>query len=62
MVPAARPPLSPKQREEAFDNYLHLIYGSELMKVGVQSVPGSAMTFTLSEPSFLFFPVPGWKF
>ncbi|KAL1767575.1 WD repeat-containing protein 97 [Sigmodon hispidus] len=33
VVPAARPPLSWKLREEAFDNYLHLIYGSDLQDI-----------------------------
>lgn len=60
VVPATRPPLSLKQRHKAFDNYLQLIYGSDLM-VGMKSVPGSAMTFTLSDTSFLFFPILGHK-
>ncbi|GAB1299497.1 Predicted gene, 35339 [Apodemus speciosus] len=33
VVPAPRPPLSFKLRQEAFDNYLHLIYGSDLMDI-----------------------------
>ncbi|XP_052017334.1 WD repeat-containing protein 97 [Apodemus sylvaticus] len=33
VVPATRPPLSFKLRQEAFDNYLHLIYGSDLMDI-----------------------------
>lgn len=60
VAPATRPPLSLKQRHKAFDNYLRLIYGSDLM-VGMKSGPGSAMTFTLSDTSLLFFPVPGHK-
>nr|XP_039320349.1 WD repeat-containing protein 97 [Saimiri boliviensis boliviensis] len=35
VVPAARPPPSWQQRQEAFDNYLRLIYGSGLL--GMQS-------------------------
>ncbi|XP_006830941.1 PREDICTED: WD repeat-containing protein KIAA1875 homolog [Chrysochloris asiatica] len=31
VVPTARPPPSLKQRQEAFDNYLHLIYGPSLV-------------------------------
>lgn len=34
MVPAAQPSPSWHQRQKAFDNYLHLIYGPGLM-VGV---------------------------
>lgn len=43
VTPAARPQLSWKLREEAFDNYLHLIYGCDLL-VGVGPVPGPTMT------------------
>uniref|UniRef100_UPI0034CD9C4E WD repeat domain 97 n=1 Tax=Rattus norvegicus TaxID=10116 RepID=UPI0034CD9C4E len=54
VVPAARPPLSPKQRDEAFDNYLHLIYGSELMMDGSSeresSQWGTAAPSTEKEP------------
>ncbi|XP_012668554.2 WD repeat-containing protein 97 isoform X2 [Otolemur garnettii] len=35
VVPADRPPPSWQQRQEAFDNYLHLIYGTSML--GVQS-------------------------
>lgn len=60
VAPATRPPLTLKQRHKAFDNYLRLVYGSDLM-VGMKSGPGSARTFTLSDTSLLFFPVPGHK-
>ncbi|XP_076412279.1 WD repeat-containing protein 97 isoform X2 [Peromyscus maniculatus bairdii] len=33
VAPAARPQLSWKLREEAFDNYLHLIYGCDLLDI-----------------------------
>ncbi|XP_051045165.1 WD repeat-containing protein 97 [Phodopus roborovskii] len=33
LVPAARPPLPWKRRQEAFDNYLHLIYGSDILDI-----------------------------
>ncbi|XP_053414675.1 LOW QUALITY PROTEIN: WD repeat-containing protein 97 [Nycticebus coucang] len=33
VVPADRPPPSWQQRQEAFDNYLHLIYGTSLLGV-----------------------------
>ena len=29
--PAARPPLTWQQRQQAFDNYLHLIYGPGML-------------------------------
>ena len=35
VVPAAQPPPSWQQRQEAFDNYLHLIYGPGLL-VGIE--------------------------
>lgn len=54
VFPAAPPPLSWEGRQEAFDNYLRLIYASDML-VGVGSVLGHAMTFTLSDTSFLFF-------
>lgn len=60
VTPAARPQLSWKLREEAFDNYLHLIYGCDLL-VGVGPVPGPTMTPPPSDTSFLFFPVLGHK-
>lgn len=38
VIPAAQPPPSWKQRQEAFDNYLRLIYGPGLL-VGVRPFP-----------------------
>lgn len=53
MVPAPRPQLSWKMRQEAFDSYLHLIYGSDLL-VGMGSIPGPGITFTLFDTDFVF--------
>uniref|UniRef100_G1RHT1 WD repeat domain 97 n=1 Tax=Nomascus leucogenys TaxID=61853 RepID=G1RHT1_NOMLE len=49
VVPAARPPPSWQQRQEGFDNYLRLIYGSGLlgMQSGRESQQWSARTLTV---------------
>ncbi|KAM5137403.1 LOW QUALITY PROTEIN: WD repeat-containing protein 97 [Callospermophilus lateralis] len=48
VIPAARPPPSWKQRQEAFDNYLRLIYGPGLLDMQFKREPqqGSIMTLT----------------
>ncbi|KAM9198549.1 WD repeat-containing protein 97 [Dugong dugon] len=46
VAPAARPPCSLQQRQEAFDNYLRLIYGPGL--VGVQSGRASQQWSTMA--------------
>ncbi|KAM4823038.1 LOW QUALITY PROTEIN: WD repeat-containing protein 97 [Urocitellus parryii] len=48
VIPAARPPPSWKQRQEAFDNYLRLIYGPGLLDMQFKREPqqGSVMTLT----------------
>ncbi|XP_053064607.1 WD repeat-containing protein 97 isoform X3 [Acinonyx jubatus] len=49
VVPAAQPPPSWQQRQEAFDNYLRLIYGPGLlgMRSGRESQQWSTVTLTL---------------
>ncbi|XP_066120990.1 WD repeat-containing protein 97 [Saccopteryx bilineata] len=47
VVPAAQPPPSWQQQQEAFDNYLHLIYGPALgMPSGTESQQWNTMTLT----------------
>lgn len=49
MVPAGQPPPSWQQQQEAFDNYLCLIYGPALLVCGV---PPPAPALTQPLPSF----------
>lgn len=43
VVPAAQPPPSWQQQQEAFDNYVRLIYGPGLL-VGAKPPPALALT------------------
>ncbi|XP_063583005.1 WD repeat-containing protein 97 isoform X4 [Pongo abelii] len=54
VVPAARPPPSWQQRQEGFDNYLRLIYGSGLlgMQSGRQSQQWSGGTLTVERETW----------
>lgn len=54
MVPAARPPPSWQQRQEGFDNYLRLIYGSGLlgMQFGRESQQWSPGTLTVERETW----------
>nr|XP_054375234.1 WD repeat-containing protein 97 isoform X6 [Pongo abelii] len=51
VVPAARPPPSWQQRQEGFDNYLRLIYGSGLLDLG-------ALGQHFSQSSRVTVPIP----
>nr|XP_015001743.2 repressor of RNA polymerase III transcription MAF1 homolog isoform X8 [Macaca mulatta] len=53
VVPAARPPPSWQQRQEGFDNYLRLIYGSGLLVgVGRESQQWSTGTLTVERETW----------